>query len=107
MTKEELIKRIEEDIEAQYEWSDIDDRDEAIENVKMCYIVGYIRSDLNEDEFLALMKELGDDIKDMTELRSKREQNAKQRAYREAYKARKKAKKAAEKAAKNLHKEEK
>lgn len=107
MTKEELLKRIEEDIEAQYEWSDINDREEAIENVKMCYVVEYVKSELDEEDFLALMKELGDDIKDMTELRYKREQRAKQKAFREVYKARKKAMQNKEKVVNKVFKEEK
>ena len=95
MTKEELLKKIEDDIETQCEWSNIEDRDEAIENVKICYIAEYVRSELEENDFLALMKELRYEIKDMTELRKERELNAKQKAYRKELKERKRANKMA------------
>ena len=105
MTKEERQQKINDEIEAQYEWSSISDEDEAKENVKECFVMEYLRSELEENDFLELLNDLGYEVENMTDLRETRARWAKQKAYREAYKARKKAKREAEKAVKRAQKE--
>ena len=101
MTKEERQQRINDEIEGQYEWSSISSEEEAKDNVKECFIIQYLRSELEEGDLIELLKDLGYEVENISDLRNTRAKWAKQKAYREAYKARKRA----AREAKNTHKE--
>ena len=101
MTKEERRQRINDEIESQYEWSSISSEEEAKDNVKECFIIQYLRSELEESDFIELLTDLGYEVENISDLRNTRAKWAKQKAYREAYKTRKRA----AREAKNAHKE--
>ena len=102
MTKEERQQRINDEIEGQYEWSSISSEEEAKDNVKECFIIQYLRSELEENDFVELLRDLGYEIEDLSDLRNTREKWSKQKAYREAYKARKRVARESKKAHKEV-----
>lgn len=72
MTKQELQQTINSDIEYHMDEFSLS-YEEAKEEAKNNYVLNYVYSNISEEDFLALIKEMGYVVEDMNALRKDRE----------------------------------
>ena len=72
MTKQELQQTINSDIEYHMDEFNLS-YEEAKEEAKNNYVLNYVYSNISEEDFLALIKEMGYVVEDMNALRKDRE----------------------------------
>ena len=78
MTKQELQQTIKQDIEYHMDEFSLS-YEEAREEAKNNYVLNYVGSKMSEEDFLALMEEMGYVVEDMEALRQDRDKKAKKR----------------------------